>query len=583
MPSAEWGYELWDGYEAVAGHIRSQAEKMVDVYARYLKEKAELEREYAKGLRKIVSRYEPVKKRKHQDKVEPTETSSFRALLKETGYQAGQHEVLAEHLAKLLVKEVQKKAAEILKKTKDNSKQAKKYQDMMDASYFTLEKSKLKYEKGFHDWREAERNFQVADQDGTISRNEILKMKVTTETKCQAYEKYRQEYKEQLAKTNKDQSEYFSNTLPGVVNMLQDIDKDRINFIQGVLERALIAEREAVKISNKCRDSMEEAIKNINEDIDQDEVIERYKTGDLSPNDIEFEEMEISRKKKSSSLTRRLSRTSFTQKKGKQNLFQEKRNILKNIDKHKNEIARGTKEIQALQLMIQTYKDTPDFGDSKKFQEELTSVTLKVESLTQNLSSLSRELDLVESKMNLNMRHSLLAAPSSSRGSLNNSILSAESDSTGYGSQDSNPGTESREFDEDSTNCISRCKIESVNPSDNTVNDSLFKSNDLSIGDEKTKLHMKSDSCEISEISKSSSEVWGDDFEEESVDLSPRFLIALYSYDGSEEGTLAMEEGEEFEISGEDVDGWIKVKRKDDFSEEGYIPTAFTERVGIVI
>ena len=94
---------------------------------------------------------------------------------------------------------------------------------------------------------------------------------------------------------------------------------------------------------------------------------------------------------------------------------------------------------------------------------------------------------------------------------------------------------------------------------------------------------MKSDSCEISEISKSSSEVWGDDFEEESVDLSPRFLIALYSYDGSEEGTLAMEEGEEFEISGEDVDGWIKVKRKDDFSEEGYIPTAFTERVGIVI
>ena len=246
-------------------------------------------------------------------------------------------------------------------------------------------------------------------------------------------------------------------------------------------------------------------------------------------------------------------------------------------------ILLGTKEIQALQLMIQTYKDTPDFGDSKKFQEELTSVTLKVESLTQNLSSLSRELDLVESKMNLNMRHSLLAAPSSSRGSLNNSILSAESDSTGYGSQDSNPGTESREFDEDSTNCISRCKIESVNPSDNTVNDSLYKSNDLSIGDEKTKLHMKSDSFEISEISKSSSEVWGDDFEEESVDLSPRFLIALYSYDGSEEGTLAMEEGEEFEISGEDVDGWIKVKRKDDFSEEGYIPTAFTERVGIVI
>ena len=67
----------------------------------------------------------------------------------------------------------------------------------------------------------------------------------------------------------------------------------------------------------------------------------RLKTGDLPPPDIEFEEMQLQRQKKSSSLTRRLSRASFSQKKGKQNLFQTKRNILKNIEKHQVEIAKG--------------------------------------------------------------------------------------------------------------------------------------------------------------------------------------------------------------------------------------------------
>ena len=94
--------------------------------------------------------------------------------------------------------------------------------------------------------------------------------------------------------------------------------------------------------------------------------------------------------------------------------------------------------MKALQLMIQTYTETPDFGDSRNFQEELNNVATKVENLSKDINSLNRELDLVESKMNLNMRHSLLAAPSRSLVSLDNSTQSGGSDSIGYGSQSSN-------------------------------------------------------------------------------------------------------------------------------------------------
>ena len=66
-----------------------------------------------------------------------------------------------------------------------------------------------------------------------------------------------------------------------------------------------------------------------------------------------------------------------------------------------------------------------------------------------------------------------------------------------------------------------------------------------------------------------------DEFEEES--LKPQYLVALYHYDGAEEGTLTMEEGEEFEVTSEEVDGWIKVKRTIHGDEEGYVPFAFTQ------
>ena len=109
--------------------------------------------------------------------------------------------------------------------------------------------------------------------------------------------------------------------------------------------------------------------------------------------------------------------------------------------------------MEALKLMILTYTENPNFGDAQKFKDELEAVSRKVENLSQELNSLNRELDLVESKMNLNMRHSLLAVPRRSLVSLDNNSLSGSSDTTGYGSQESNSGTDkvsdSQDIDEE--------------------------------------------------------------------------------------------------------------------------------------
>ena len=73
-----WGPDLWDSYHSVVGHVTKGANDLVDVYAKFIKEKAELEKEYARGLRKLIAKYEPKKIKKNKENEESTETSSFR-------------------------------------------------------------------------------------------------------------------------------------------------------------------------------------------------------------------------------------------------------------------------------------------------------------------------------------------------------------------------------------------------------------------------------------------------------------------------------------------------------------------------
>ena len=131
---------------------------------------------------------------------------NFRSILIETGYQAGQHELFADNLSNIIVKEIQNKSNEVHAKVKENIKHAKREKGKLDTSYFNLEKIKLKYQKSFHDWRESERTYQIADQDGTISRNEILKMKLYSESKLKEYDDNAAEYSERLDRTNDEQT-----------------------------------------------------------------------------------------------------------------------------------------------------------------------------------------------------------------------------------------------------------------------------------------------------------------------------------------------------------------------------------------
>ena len=68
---------------------------------------------------------------------------------------------------------------------------------------------------------------------------------------------------------------YFDSTLPEVINRLQEVERERVEFVRKVLEKCLAGEREIVNIVNKCREDVEEARANLSVEKDHVTVVQR--------------------------------------------------------------------------------------------------------------------------------------------------------------------------------------------------------------------------------------------------------------------------------------------------------------------
>jgi len=432
------------------------------------------------------------------------------------GFQAGQHEILSETFSKIIPIEIQKKVRDISENTKTNLKEANKISEDLESRNQHLEKTKKKYHKSFTDWKSAKANYLKAEEDGMISRKDIAKLKSMVGFLNVECEDYRGVYASQLMKTNKFQSEYYHKKLPAVLNNLQNIEIGRIDYLKHVMDRCVDAEKHSANIIDKCREDMDTSIEKIDPVADSDLLIDRLKTGNVPPHDLSFEDIPGEFRAKYGTLVRTKSKPKLNKPEENKHLFPRKRDIEERIKWIESDIIKGHKEIKAIQIMVQSYKQNPKFGNPLKFQEELEVVILKVQKLESELHSLNQDLTDVnqqlEQKNRLNKSPLITPRTISKIGS--DSPGGSRSSSAGYGTISNYSGS-----DKDS---------ESIENSEN----------------------------------------------EESIET----VVALYPYSGEcGESTIAMEAGEEFIVTEGDDEGWTKVRRKniDSQEREGFVPSAF--------
>lgn len=109
--------------------------------------------------------------------------------------------------------------------------------------------------------------------------------------KSQMCEAAKNEYADQLQRTNELQRQHYRSGLPEVFRQLQELDEKRIKNIKNFIRSSVEIERNVYPIINKCLDGIVKAADLINEKEDSLLVIEKYKTGFPPPDDIPFEDL----------------------------------------------------------------------------------------------------------------------------------------------------------------------------------------------------------------------------------------------------------------------------------------------------
>ncbi|XP_037560115.1 formin-binding protein 1-like isoform X1 [Dermacentor silvarum] len=564
-----------DQYDKISQHTH-QGLQFLENFSQFIKDRSTIETDYAARLRKLAKSYQP--KKKDDEDNGYTSSKAFCLVLNEINDIAGQHELIAENLSTSINREVATLIKELKEERKRLLSEGSKLQTALQNSVTSLDKSKKYYEKMFREAEKAQEAFAKADADLQLSRADLEKAKQNSLAKNKACEDSKTDYANQLQKTNLLQRKHYTELMPKVFEQLQSLDERRTASLQNYIKKAAEIHREVIPIIIKCLDGIVVAADSIDPKKDAETVVEKYKSGFVPADDFPFEDLSVTRNCDSSSTTGSTVNSSFrgtgdtvrgtisTGKKKRSGLFgifssnknnidefkddysnlppnQRRKKLLQELDKTRTQINTLTQAREGLYKLKGSYEQNAALGDPQTIQGEINDIGAKLEKLQTDLEKYQNYLTEVDSQM---------ATPdtqkryrnSFSEGSLSRSA-SESSVSNNHQNNNKGPPTPITAH-----NNSTACRPESGLGTSHTSipdDDGDFEENGYEV----------------------------DSFEAELLPPLGR-AVAIYAFDAQSEGSIPMEEGEEFLVVEVDQgDGWTRVRREN--LEEGFVPTSYLE------
>nr|XP_032290797.1 formin-binding protein 1-like isoform X8 [Drosophila virilis] len=579
-----WGTELWDQYDNLSIHTNKGIE-VLDKYANFLRDRVVIETEYAGKLRRLVKNYQP--KKKEEEDNEFTSRQAFRNLLKEVGDLAGQREVVSETLQLQIIQGVTLLSKTLREDRKKCLNDGTMLQQALSAQLSSLERAKRNYDKAYRDSEKAVENYKKADMDFNLSRAEVERYKNIMTSKIQQSDDAKNEYANQLQKTNNLQQQHYGILLPAVFNRLQELDEKRTRGIREFIIGAADVESSVAPIIARCMEGIVKAGESINETEDSLKVIERYQSGFTPPTDIPFEDLSkmdpsaVPQSNYSSVPYNHLTIKSGTLTAAK--LKKARGGILNSIfGSNKNSLtADGQKE---------DFSDLPPNQQRKKLQAKIAELQHKVDQETNTRDGLMKmkivyeansslgnpmtvegqlnesEHELEKLKVNLKKYQGFLDkanqlqvannSPQSNRNQLQNGHRTSRH-SNGSASADDHHDGDDQPDDAGSLSSSSASPESGLGTSHTSLPGSgQGSANENAAGEETT-------------------------YETEVELLQPLGTCrALYPFEATSEGSIPMNEGEELQVIENDQgDGWTRVRRANNSNgwDEGFVPTSYIE------
>ncbi|XP_058271077.1 formin-binding protein 1 isoform X21 [Hemibagrus wyckioides] len=543
--------QLKDQFDNLEKHTQWGID-FVERYTKFVKERAEIELNYAKQIRNLSKKYQPKKNAREEEEGKYTWCRAFLASLNELNDYAGQHELVAENMSSQIITELSRYSQDLKTERKSHFHDGRKAQQQIENSWKQLEQCKRNFERACKEADRAQQYFEKMDADINVTKADVEKARQQAQFRHQLAADSKNEYSNYLQKFNQEQTEHYHTLIPNIFQKIQDMEERRIDRVGESMKTFAELDRQILPIVGKCLDGITKAAESIEAKTDSKQVVESYKSGFEPPGDVEFEDYGQAMKRTVSETSLTNSRPDVkTEKPGKSKskLWPFKKNKLSlklganpedfshlppeqrrkklqaKIDDINKDIQKELDQKDALTKMKDVYVKNPQMGDPSSVDPRLAEIGHHVDKLQAELQKFEGWLAEVEGRM-----------PVRTESTQRQSIV--------YESQIS------------STMANNNCAQDRESSPDGS--------------------YTEEQSSEVQTKAQTDPEF--DEFDDAEEEILPTIgtCKALYPFEGNNEGTLALAEGEVLFVIEEDKgDGWTRVRRNEE--EEGYVPSSYIE------
>ncbi|XP_025957626.1 formin-binding protein 1 isoform X12 [Dromaius novaehollandiae] len=545
-----WGTELWDQFDNLEKHTQWGID-VLEKYIKFVKERTEIELSYAKQLRNLSKKYQPKKNSKEEEEYRYTSTRAFLATLNEMNDYAGQHEVISENMTSLITGELTRYVQELKQERKSHFHDGRKAQQHIETCWKQLEASKRRFERDCKEADRAQQYFEKMDADINVTKADVEKARQQAQLRHQMAEDSKAEYSSTLQKFNSEQHDHYYTHIPNIFQKIQEMEERRIVRIGESMKTFAEVDRQVIPIIGKCLDEITKAAESIDHKNDSQLVIEAFKSGFEPPGDIDFEDFTqpmkrtVSESSLSNSRGDGKSEPKFGGKsKGKLWPFikknklslklgagpedfsnlppeQRRKKLQQKVDELNKDIQKEMDQRDALTKMKDVYIKNPQMGDPASVDHRLAELGQNIEKLRIEVQKFEGWLAEVEGRLPMRTEQ-------------------ARRQSGLYEAQNSS--------------AVNSCAQDRESSPDGSYTEEQSQETEMKVP--------------------------ATDFDDEFDDEEPLPTIgtckALYTFEGQNEGTISVAEGEMLYVIEEDKgDGWTRIRRNED--EEGYVPTSYVE------
>uniref|UniRef100_A0A8C7KU41 Formin binding protein 1-like n=1 Tax=Oncorhynchus kisutch TaxID=8019 RepID=A0A8C7KU41_ONCKI len=419
-----WGTELWDQFENLDKHTQWGID-FLERYAKFVKERLEIEQTYAKQLRNLVKKYCP--KRSKDDEPRFSSCMSFYSILNELNDYAGQREVVAEEMGHNVYGELMRYSQDLKSERKHVSGFTSRT-IIPGCTHCRLHYSKKKFERECKEAEKSQISYDRLDNDINATKSEVEKAKSQLYLRTHSADESKNEYAAQLQNFNGEQWKHFNVAIPQIFKNLQDMDERRTVKLGETYRNFAEVERRVVPIISKCLEGMVTAAKAVDQRKDSGIVVESFKSGFEPPGDFPFEDYSQNLSRTGSDNTISTPKNEGVVKpdpkhsiskaaKNKLWLFgkkpkapsledfshlppeQRRKRLQARIDELSKELQKEVDQRDALNKMKDVYEKNPQMGDPQSLQPKISETMCNMEKLRSEIHKNESWLSEVEGKV----------------------------------------------------------------------------------------------------------------------------------------------------------------------------------------